>query len=280
MTSQDVVDWFFEHGLRIVGIVVALVAVYVVFRLFFPRLLGRVLSHPAVDLDFRRRVETLASAANWLVLALLFVIGLLTVLPEVGVNIAAVLTGLGITGVALALGAQLLVRDVINGIFILLEDQFRKGDYIAVGNLQGVVEDLNLRRTVLRDWSGVLHFIPNSLIGTVSNYTRGSCGIFLEVRVAYGEDLERVRRIVDAVGEALARDPVWGQHVVEPPRLAWVEAIGDQGVVLRVRGMARPGWQWELSGLLRQRLAEAFLREGVRVPFPAHVLAQDQERKD
>ncbi|HXG41639.1 MAG: mechanosensitive ion channel family protein [Dehalococcoidia bacterium] len=276
MTSQDGMDWFFDHGLRIVGIVVALALVYIVFRVFFPRLLGRLLSHPAVDVDFRRRVETLASAANWLVAALLFIIGLLTILPELGVNIAAVLTGLGITGVALALGAQLLVRDVINGVFILLEDQFRKGDYIAVGNLQGVVEDLSLRRTVLRDWSGVLHVVPNSLIGAVSNYTRGSGGIFLEVRVAYGEDLERVRRIVDGVGQALARDPAWGHHIIEAPRLAWVEAVGDQGIVLRVRGMARPGCQWELSGVLRQRLVEAFLREGVRVPFPSHVLAQDQ----
>jgi small-conductance mechanosensitive channel len=276
LTSQDVMDWFFDHGLRIVGIVAALVLVYFAFRVLLPRLLGRVLSHPAVDPDFRRRVETLAAAANWLVLAVLFVIGLLTVLPELGINIAAVLTGLGITGVALALGAQLLVRDVINGIFILVEDQFRKGDYIAVGNLQGVVEDLNLRRTVLRDWSGVLHIIPNSLIGAVSNYTRGSGGIFLEVRVAYGEDLERVRRIVDGVGEALARDPAWGPHIVEAPRLAWVEAVSEQGIVLRLRGQARPGCQWELAGVLRQRLVEAFQREGVRVPFPAHVLAQDQ----
>jgi len=110
----------------------------------------------------------------------------------------------------------------------------------------------------------------------VSNYTRGSGGIFLEVRVAYGEDLERVRRIVDGVGQALARDPAWGHHIIEAPRLAWVEAVGDQGIVLRVRGMARPGCQWELSGVLRQRLVEAFLREGVRVPFPSHVLAQDQ----
>jgi len=272
-------DWFFDHGVRILGIIVALALVYLVFRVLFPRLLARVLSHPAVDMDFRRRVETLASAANWLVLAVLIVIGLLTVLPELGINIAAVLTGLGITGVALALGAQLLVRDLINGIFILLEDQFRKGDYIAVGNLQGIVEDLSLRRTVLRDWSGVLHFIPNSLIGTVSNYTRGAGGIYLTVRVAYGEDLERVRRIVDGVGDSLARDPVWAQHVVEPPRLAWVEAVDDQGVVLRVRGMARPGCQWELSGVLRQRLMEAFVREGVRVPFPSHVLAQDEDRK-
>ncbi len=270
-------DWLLSDGVRIASIVFVLSLLYLTFRRLFPTAVDRLLRRAPVDEDRRKRLDTLVSVAHWAVLVTVVVIGVLMVLPQLGINITALLTGLGLTGLAIALGAQILVRDIINGILILLEDQFRKGDFVRIGNVEGTVEEVTLRRSVIRDPSGVVHSIPHSLVTVVSNYTRGQGGVYVEVRVAYGEDLERVRRIVDRVGEELLEDPVIGGLVLERPHLRWVESVSDAGVVLRVQGAAKAGHQWEVSSELRRRLMEAFVREGVRVPFPSHVMVQERD---
>src|SRR3990172_4717621 len=178
-------------------------------------------------------------------------------------------------GVALALGAQALVRDTINGTFLLVEDQYRKGDVVRIAEITGAVEEITLRRTLIRDQDGVLHSIPHGTISVVSNFTRDYAQVNLEVRVAYGEDLSRVAAVIDRVGRELAADAHYKPLISEAPRTARVESVGAAGVAVTVSARTRPTARWEVAAELRRRLADAFVAEGVRVPFPPHVIATE-----
>ena len=141
--------------------------------------------------------------------------------------------------------------------------------------LTGTVEEMTLRRTLIRDQDAVLHSVPNGSISVVSNFTRDYARVNLEVRVAYGEDLSRVAEIIDGVGRDLAAHATYGELISEAPRTARVEQVGDAGVTVTVSGLTRPAARWEVSAELRRRLADAFVAAGVRVPFPPHVVATD-----
>jgi len=225
--------------------------------------------------EIDQRSRTLSSVFTGTGRALISVIALLTLLPLAGVNITAIVTGFGITGLALALGAQALVRDTINGTFLLVEDQYRKGDVVRIAEITGAVEEITLRRTLIRDQDGVLHSIPNGTISVVSNFTRDYAQVNLEVRVAYGEDLSRVAEVIDRIGRELASDAHYKPLISEAPRTARVESVGDAGVAVTVSSRTRPAARWEVAAELRRRLVDAFVAEGVRVPFPPHVVVPD-----
>lgn len=267
-TGERFIDWVDQNAPSLVAIVVlALAANYAVRRLV-PEAVKRGLRRPRAtetEAEFEKRVETLVSVFQHTASIAILGVAILTALPKLGLNITPLLTGLGITGLALGLGAQTLVRDVINGIFILLEDQYGKGDIISVGNIMGRVEEVNLRRTVVRDInSGTVYSIPNSAISVIGNLTRGWSGIDLNVTVAYEEDIDRAKEVIDRVGSELAADPAWGPKIISPPRVTRVEGLEDSGVVLKVQGGARPGEQWLVTGELRARLKRALEAEGIK----------------
>jgi small conductance mechanosensitive channel len=250
-------------------IVAVLLLAYALFRAIFPRVARTAMmrgGHPP-DEEMTKRADTIIGVVDRTAGIGVMLIGAITIMREVGVDITAIVTGLGITGLALALGAQALVRDGINGIFLLAEDQYRRGDVIRIADVTGTVEDITLRRTIIRDEDGVVHSVPNGSIGVVSNYTRDYAQVNVPVRVSYGEDLERVRVVVEEVGRGLASDARFGEMITEAPKLRAVESVGDDGVSVTVTARARPATRWEVAAELRRRLAEAFLREGVQVPF-------------
>jgi small conductance mechanosensitive channel len=226
-------------------------------------------AHPP-DEEMSRRADTIVHVIDGTARAAFIVLALITVLPEFGVSIAAVVTGLGITGLALALGAQAVVRDAINGIFLLSEDVYRTGDVITIAGRTGTVESITLRRTVLRDEDGVVHSVPNGAIDVVSNQTRDFAQVNLDVRVSYGEDLSRVRRVVEGVGREMTADRDVGPLLLDPPRLNRIENVGEGGVTVTVSARTRPAARRHVESDLRRRLAEAFLREKVQVPFPVY----------
>ncbi len=258
-----------ERAPDVAFIIVVLLLAYALFRAIFPRVARTAMmrgGHPP-DEEMAKRADTIIGVVDRTAGIGVMLIGAITIMREVGVDITAIVTGLGITGLALALGAQALVRDGINGIFLLAEDQYRRGDVIKIAEVTGTVEDITLRRTIIRDEDGVVHSVPNGSIGVVSNYTRDYAQVNVLVRVSYGEDLERVRRVAEAVGQELASDSRFGELITEPARLRAVESVGDEGVSVTVTARTRPASRWEVAGELRRRLAEAFLREGVQVPY-------------
>lgn len=275
---DDISDWLAGDGARILAIIgVALVIDFALHRII-PHALRVAVERQmkeAPEEEVEQRARTLASVFTGTGRVIIALVALLTLLPLAGINITAVVTGFGITGLALALGAQALVRDTINGIFLLVEDQYRKGDVVRIADVTGTVEGMTLRRTLIRDDDGVLHSIPNSAISLVSNYTRDFARVNLEVRAAYGEDLSRVAAIIDGVGRQLAAEPRYKPLISEAPKTARIESIGDAGISLIVSALTRPAARWEVAAELRRRLADAFVAEGVRVPFPPHVVATD-----
>lgn len=187
---------------------------------------------------------------------------------NVFVNIAPLLAGAGILGLAVSFGAQSLVKDVIAGFFILFENTFAVGDVIAVAGVSGVVERMTMRVVLLRDLYGVVHTIPNGQIGVVSNKTRGWSRAVLEIGVAYGTDLDRALAIFRDEAARFGADPVWADRLDGDPEVPGVESLGDSAVVIRTLVRTKPGKQWEAAREFRRRMKARLDREGIEIPFP------------
>ena len=268
--SDDPGDWLQDHGSVIVGAIVLAVIAAFFFRRIVPHALRPAVTRqmsgrPETEID--RRVDTLSGVIVRTAEVVLFLLALFTVLPEFGLDIRPVLAGVGITGIALGLGAQSLVRDTLNGIFILLENQYAKGDVVTIAGVTGTVEDVTLRRTLLRDVDGVMYTVPNSSVAVAANFTRDFAKVRVTIPVATTSDLAEVRRVADEVGQQLASDPEYGERVMAPPRYLRVDSIDANGVAVQVNGTVRPGSQWEIAGVLRARLLEAMRANGIKTPW-------------
>lgn len=270
-----------NDGPAVLLVIAVVIVVSALFRAIFPRLARTAILRGATtpDEEMDQRADTIIHVVERTAGVAILLIGVIVVLDEVGVDIAALVTGLGIAGLALALGTQTLVKDAINGIFLLAEDQYRTGDVVRIADVTGTVESLSLRRTVIRDDDGVVHSVPNGAIGVVSNYTRDFARVNVEVRVAYGEDIERVNKVIERVAQEMAKDSHVRTLLIDAPKPGRVESVGDGGVTISVTAKARPAARWDVAAELRRRLAEAFLAEGIRVPF-ASVAASEAVKAD
>lgn len=191
------------------------------------------------------------------------------VLALLGINPGALLAGIGIAGLAVGFGAQSLVRDVIAGFFILYEDQFRVGEHVAVDGVEGVVEEMGLRVTRIRDFGGQLHIVPNGTIQRVTNFSRGPMRVLFPVLVAHEADVDRAMAAIQRACDALrAEDP----RVVEGPRVLGVSNLTPNGVEILVWAMARAGEQWDVERRLRAQIKRALDAEGIEVPYPRRVM--------
>jgi small conductance mechanosensitive channel len=200
-----------------------------------------------------------------------FVVGLIAIfmiLSKLNIDITPLLASAGVAGIAIGFGAQSLIKDFVSGTFILLEDQFNKGDVIKVAGIAGLVEEVNLRRTVLRDLDGIVHTIPNGEITTASNYTRDWARVNLDISVGYGEDMDHVFAIINKVGKELAEDNHFKKLIKTPPQALRIQKFGDSGIDVRILGDVQPMRQWEVTGELRKRLKKAFDDEGIEIPWP------------
>jgi small conductance mechanosensitive channel len=189
-------------------------------------------------------------------------------LSELGINIAPILAGVGIVGIAIGFGAQSLVKDIIAGLFILIENQYRKGDVVKIADVSGLVEDISLRRTVLRDMDGVVHVVPNGEIRVASNLTKEWSRVNMNISVAYNTDLSHAIAVISRVGEELAKDPQWAPFILTPPKALRIDNLGDSGIEIKILGDTKPIKQWDVMGELRLRLKKAFDEEGIEIPWP------------
>lgn len=218
--------------------------------------------------EVQRRIETVSSLAISLLRVLVVTIAVIMVLGKFNVDIGPAVAGLGIVGIAVGFGAQSLVKDYFNGVLILVENQFAKGDVIRAAGVSGTVEDFTLRRTTLRDGDGVVHSVPNGAITVASNLTRVWAQINENVGIVYGTDIDEATRVVDAVGTAMAADPEWQDRVLEAPHVVRVEALGDYGVTLKVIGAVHAEERWAAPGEFRKRLLAAFHEHGIEIARP------------
>ncbi len=268
ITADRVTNWLVTNGLRIVAIVAVVIIVAILFRAVAPRIVEAAVRRHMTgrpEEESVKRERTLADAVTRTADVVLAIIALLLVLPELGINIGALLLGVGIAGIAIGFGAQTLVRDTLNGLFILIENQYGIGDIVSVAGVTGRVEEVNLRRTVLRDIDGTVHSVPNSEIHVASNLTREWSGVNLDVTVGYDADLDHVTELINAVGRELATDETYRRSILEAPHVERVEAFKDSGVSLKVLGVTRPTYQWDVTGELRRRLKKTFDAEHIEM---------------
>ena len=218
--------------------------------------------------EVKKRSDTLSAVVVASLQATIIAVAAFMMLDKVGLNIAPVIAGVGVVGIAIGFGAQSLVKDIISGMFILLENQYRRGDVVKIADASGLVEDINLRRTILRDMDGVVHSVPNGEIRVASNLTKGWSRVNLNIGVSYGTDLDKAIAVANKVGRELAEDPAWSAHILKAPQVLRVDNLGDSAVEIKILGDTRPMQQWSVTGELRLRLKKAFDEENIEIPWP------------
>lgn len=272
--SDTVISWLTTGGFRIVVILF----VTFLFRKFSGLFVEKMIRKVIVSDRFsskeaeRKREDTLIKIINGAISVIVLLVAILMILGELGIEIGPVLAAAGIVGLAFGFGGQYLIRDIISGLFITLENQYRVGDVVCFDKTCGVVEDITLRKTALRDMNGTLHHVPHGEIKQVSNLTKDYAKINLDVGVAYDSDLDEVLTIVDRVGKELAGDPEWQESIISPPAFLRVNDLGDSAITVKITGETKPAKQWAVTGELRKRLKLAFDKAGIEIPFPQRVI--------
>jgi len=268
---ERITDWLLTHGLRILFIFALALVADIVLRVVIPRVIRPAVCHQMEgkpEEEIEQRIHTLVAVLRGSGRFVLVIWALFTVLPELGVNVTPVLASVGIAGIALGFGAQSLVKDFLSGLFILLENQYAKGDVVTVAGISGLVEEVGLRRTVLRDLDGIVHYVPNGQIAVASNQTQEWSRVNMNVSVAYGEDLDKVFEVINRVGHELAADAEFGPLIIKAPQVLRVDAFEDSGIAIKILGDTEPIRQWDVMGELRKRLKKAFDEEDIEIPFP------------
>lgn len=216
----------------------------------------------------RKRVTTLTNLLRTIALMVLWSVVVVICLDQLGLDITPILAGAGIVGLAVGFGAQNLVRDVISGFFLVLENQVRVGDVAIINGTGGLVESITFRTIVLRDLAGVVHVFPNGTINTLSNMTKEWSAYVIDVGVAYKEDTDRVVEVMRRVAEELRQDPDYSERILEPIEIFGVDNFGESEVTIKARLKTLPIQQWNVGREYRRRLKKAFDAEGIEIPFP------------
>ncbi len=215
-----------------------------------------------------KRVNTLVGILHSALRIILWTIFIMIIMQKIGIDIAPLLAGAGILGLAIGFGAQELVRDFISGFFIILENQIRSGDVAIINGTSGLVEKIGLRTISLRDLSGVVHIFQNGKIDTLSNMTKEWSAIALEIGVAYKEDINRVMQVMREVGEDIATDPLFRENILEPIEIMGLDQFAGSSMIIKARIKTRPSQQWTIGREYRKRLKYAFDRNRIEIPFP------------
>jgi small conductance mechanosensitive channel len=284
ITIESIQEWLLSHGIIILAYIAIAYFIYRIAKAFVPRIVTGFVKSSGRGRHskswFERRAKTLTGLMVWIVAIVTGVVAFFLIMEELGLNITPLLASAGVVGVAIALGAQTIVKDFLGGLFILMEDQYNKGDVVKIAGISGEVEDVNLRRTVLRDLDGIVHTVPNSAVITASNYTRDLSRVNIDVPVAYGENLDRVFGVINRVGREMATDPYFSKLIKTPPQVLRVQNFGDSGIDIRILGDVHPSMQWEVTGELRKRLKKAFDEVGIEIPWPRVKVFQGENKKE
>ncbi len=275
---QKVLDWFLASGIRILGIIVIAIIALPISRFIINRIFGTVLGI-APDLEMKKRADTLSSLVRNIVKVVILAVALIIILEELGIDIAPILAAAGIVGLAVGFGAQNLVRDIISGFFILMEDQIRVGDIVNIGGTGGLVERITLRLTVLRDLSGNVHYIPNGSISLVTNMTKEYSYYMFDVGVGYREDTDEVVRLLKEIDEEIRADDKYNVEILEPLEILGVDKFADSAVVIKARIKTKPIKQWFVGREFNRLMKKKFDQNNIEIPFP-HVTVYMGQGKD
>ncbi len=272
--AEQIIPWLFTHGIRI-GVVIVLAWI-------LSRLLQRVVAKtirasvradrfPSPEAE-KQREDTLIRIFNRALNILIVVIATMMVLNEAGIQVAPLIAGAGIAGLAVGFGGQYLIKDIITGLFLMLENQYRIGDVVSIEGFRGTVEDITLRKTTLRDADGTVHHIPHGSIGKVSNMSKDFGRVNMDIGFSYKTDTNRLITTINRVGKELSADPVFGGSIITPPQFVRISEFAESAMMVKIVGETKPLKQWEVAGELRKRLKEAFEEEEIEISLPQIVI--------
>lgn len=218
--------------------------------------------------ELEKRANTIVGMIRRAAVALIWSVALVMALREIGFDVTPILAGAGVVGLAVGFGAQNLVRDVISGFFMLAENQIRINDVVVINGTGGLVEEINLRTTVLRSQDGGVHVFPNGTINTLSNLTREFSYYIFDLSVAYQEDTDRVTDVLRELGDEMRQEPQYAALIVEPLEVLGVDRFTDSAVMIRARIKTRPMRQWVVGREMNRRIKKRFQALGIEIPFP------------
>lgn len=229
--------------------------------------------------ELSKKRKTLIPLINTVIKIGVAFIGGIVILDQMGVNTTPILAGAGIVGLAVGFGAQTLVKDVLNGLFILFQDLISVGDVAVIGDKGGLVEAVGLRTVTLRDLAGNVHVVPNSSIDTVTNMTKGYSRYVFDVGVAYREDVDKVMEVLREIGEEMQNDPEYGKDILEPLEILGVDQFADSAVIIKARITTKPIRQWAVGREFNRRMKKAFDRYGIEIPFPHRTIYMGEPKE-
>lgn len=260
--------WITTSGLRVLFVAACtIIAIYLSSTAI--KRLETVLINKSYDSPEReKRVRTLIGMLRKTIKISAVIVAAVIILNELGVDIRPIITAAGIGGLALGFGAQSLVRDVISGFFILLEDQIRVGDIVSLNKTSGEVVSISLRTTILRDLTGTVHVFPNGAINSLSNMTKDWSRYIIDLGISYNEDVDYIMGVLKNIGDELLADPAFNQYILEPLEIMGVDNFGPSEVIIKMAITTLPLKQWCVGRELRRRIKKKFDELGIEIPFP------------
>ena len=273
-------EWIITDGLRILLILILMFVFIKIAQLATGRLFRKFKKGKReVDDEFRKRADTLSSVIGSILTICIVIVTVITIMGQLDIPIGPVLASAGIVGVALGFGAQHFVKDVISGFFILLDDQIRVGDVVQIAGKGGLVENINLRMTILRDLAGNVHYVRNGEIDVVTNMTKEYSRYVFDVGVAYREDVDEVIEVIKEVDENLRNDPEFKDDILEPIEILGLDQFADSAIVIKARTKTKPIRQWAVGREFNRRLKKRFDEKDIEIPFPHVTLYMGQDKQ-
>jgi small conductance mechanosensitive channel len=261
-----------DNWINIAIILAVLILIIIIVKIISRRVRKLVEKKISDDrIIIKKRTFTFTSVVSNLIIVIAVVAAALIIAEEIGINVTPLLAGAGVAGVVIGFGAQSLIKDLINGVFILLEQWFQVGDIITIGDTSGTVERLNLRTTVIRDIEGTVHYIPNGEITKLSNRTQLWSRAVVEVGVHYSEDTDRVVKVLEDVFDDLVNDKNYKKVILERPEIlgdGGISELGDSAVVFKMICKVKSGKQWTIARQMRKRIKDKFDKMGIEIPYP------------
>ncbi|MEL1242033.1 mechanosensitive ion channel family protein [Flavobacterium flavipallidum] len=277
--SELLIPWLLTSGIKIIFIIsIAFFLNKILIRFIEKavRIAVRPDKYSSKEAEEKRENTLIQIFATSSKIAILCISSLM-VLEEFGIEIGPILAAAGIVGLAFGFGGQYLIRDIISGLFIILENQYRVGDIVNLDLASGKVEQISLRKTTLRDIDGTVHHIPHGEVKRVSNLSNEFSRININVGVSYNSDIEHVISTINKIGNDLANDPQWKEFIIQPPQFLRIDEFADSSIVLKILGESLPDKKWDLTGELRKRIKITFDKEGIEIPFPQLVVHKAAE---
>lgn len=255
-TIDDVID-------KSIKVVVILIVMFLVIKIGSRIINAFVKRQSESNLKFsldEKKSKTLGAILKSILKYTVYFFGITGILTIIIGNISLTFAGIG--GVAIGFGAQSIIKDMINGLFILFEDQYAVGDYINIDDKSGIVEAIELRVTKIRDFNGDLHIVPNGTIGRITNHSRGNARILIQVNIEYKQDIDKAIEVMNETCDIFSNE---NENIVEKPKVSGVSAIGEKGITLKVYGKVKPMTQWEIENQLRREIKLALDRENIKI---------------